>query len=115
MKVLAGTVALSGILALFAACEYSAHDSPEDIARSHDRVMETLTSDIDSTGPAPVYSRSHSAAELLSTPDPVLDFNCEEVRAELGPFAREWARHSDLGSWGEDEPEFSLLFKSCQL
>ena len=55
MKVVAGTLALSGILALLAACEYSPHDSPENIARSHDKVMETLTSDIDSTGPAPVY------------------------------------------------------------
>ena len=112
MKVLAGTVALSGILALFAACEYTAHDSPEDIARSHDRVMETLTSDIDSTDPAPVYSTSHRATDLLSTPDPELDLSCEEVRAEVGPFAREWARHSDLGTWGEDE--FSFSFKSCE-
>ena len=114
MKVLAGTLALSGILALLAACEYAPHDSPEDMARSHDRAMESLTSDIDSTGPAPVYSTSHRATDLLSTPDPVLDLSYEEVRAELGPFAREWARHGDLGSWGEDEPEFSLLFKSCQ-
>ena len=112
MKVVAGTLALSGILALLAACEYSPHDSPEDIARSHDKVMETLTSDIDSTGPAPVYSTSHRATDLLSTPDPVLDFNCEEIRAELGPFARAAARHRDLGWAGADE--FSFSFKSCE-
>ena len=112
MKTVAGTLALSGFLAFLTACEYTPHESPEDIARSHDRVLETLTSDIDTPGPAPVYSTSHTAAELLSMPDPVLDFNCEEVRAELGPFARAAARHRDLGWSGGDE--FSFLFKSCE-
>lgn len=112
MKALTGTLALSGMLALLAACEYTPHDSPEDLARSHDRVLETLTHDVDSTGPSPVYSTSHSAAELLSTPDPVLDFTCEEFRAEVGPFARAAARHRDLGWSGADE--FSFSFKSCE-
>ena len=112
MKVLAGALSLSGILAFLAACEYTPHDSPEDIARSHDKVLETLTHDVDSTGPSPVYTTSHRATDLLSTPDPVLDLNCEEVRAEVGPFARAAARQRDLGWAGADE--FSFSFKSCE-
>ena len=113
MKTLAGTLVLGGIVSLIAACEYTPHDTPEDLARSHDRVLETLTHDIETTGPDPVYSTSHRAADSFSTQEAAADLSCDEVRMEVDQFARALTRHKDLGQWDDDEAHFSFSFEGC--
>ena len=114
MKALVGALALSGVLAFLAACDYTPHNKQADLARSHDRVMETLAHDTDTTGPEPVYSPSRRATDLLSTQKAASELSCEEFHVEAGQFARAWKRYRDAGTWEDDGAHFEFSFKGCE-